>query len=267
MNEKLANKPNGISDRSRLSLRCQSFVSRLFAPFWLLLVTLLMRVVMGWRIRDLVKLRSEYKDLRGSGPVMICGNHLTMADSAIIAYALASPAWFLWRWFALPWNVPEWENFASNRISRVFAWLTKCVPIRRGGPTELVSDSLNRLTWLLQNGQTVLIFPEAGRSRTGRISLETPAHGVGRILTRVPETRVLCVYARGDQQHTWGNLPCRGEQFAVSMREVFPRSERGGLRGSVDMTNQILQTLVEMEAEHFSDSTLNYQPQPLKETS
>lgn len=210
-----------------------------------------MRWGMKWRIREIRELRQQYQKLRGEGPMLICANHLTMADSAVIAYALGSPWFFIRRWFASPWNVPEWENFAFSRTSRLLAWLAKCVPIRRGGPAESVADSLSRLTWLLQSGETVLIFPEAGRSRTGRVTLETPAHGIGRLLTRVPNTRVLCVYARGDKQTTWSHLPARGDNFHVAMQEISPSTERGGMRGSRELTLQILEQLVEMEEQYY----------------
>lgn len=240
-----------ITDESRRSLKTQSFFSGLLSPLWMPIISLVMRWGMRWRIRDLRALRKQYRELRGKGPMLVCANHLTMADSAVIACALGSPWFFAKRWFSLPWNVPEWENFAFSRGSRLMAWLTKCVPIRRGGSTESIADSLNRLTWLLMKGQTVMIFPEAGRSRTGRISLETPAHGIGRLLTRVPDTRVLCIYARGDKQSSWSHLPARGDHFHVAMQEIEPRTERGGIGGSRDLTLQILDQLVTMEGQYF----------------
>ena len=56
-----------------------------------------------------------------------------MVDSAIIAWALGSPGWYLRHFSALPWNVPERRNFAASPSQRVLVYLMKCVPITRGG--------------------------------------------------------------------------------------------------------------------------------------
>ena len=54
-------------------------------------------------------------------------------DSALVAWALGSPAWWWLHFSELPWNVPEETLFASTQPRRLLAWLLKCVPIRRGG--------------------------------------------------------------------------------------------------------------------------------------
>ena len=44
---------------------------------------------MGWRIENAAEARAEFRRLRREGgPLLVCANHLTMIDSALIAWAL-----------------------------------------------------------------------------------------------------------------------------------------------------------------------------------
>src|SRR5262249_30089850 len=157
-------------------------------------------------------------------------NHLTMVDSAIIAWALGSPVWFLVHYAALPWNVPERRNFAGSVTSRVLVYLMKCVPVVRGGDRGHVADVLARLAWLLGEGAAVVVCPEGGGSRSGRVEVETAAWGVGRLIGGVPGCRVLCVYLRGTRQEGFGSAPPSGEHFHVRLAVLGPRSELTGMR-------------------------------------
>src|SRR5690606_18124629 len=93
----------------------------------------------------------------------------------------------------LPWNVPEKANFSGTLLWNVTSFLGKCVYVQRGGPRHEVRRTLGRLVHLLRSGDVVSIFPEGGRSRTGRVDTENFAYGVGQLLLAVPEARVLCV--------------------------------------------------------------------------
>src|SRR5690606_18758161 len=93
---------------------------------------------------------------------------LTMIDSALVAWALGSPLDYLRDFAALPWNLPERRHFASRGWRRALVWLLKCVPIERGRRAD-VGRVLERAAWLLAQGESVLVFPEGGRSRTGRV--------------------------------------------------------------------------------------------------
>jgi 1-acyl-sn-glycerol-3-phosphate acyltransferase len=134
---------------------------------------------------------------------------------------------------------------------RALVWVVKCIPVRRGGDRREVGRVLARFTWLLSRGETGLMFPEGGRSRTGRVDTGATTYGVGRIVRALPGARVLCVYLRGERQETWSDAPVRGERFRVVVEELEPKSERGGLRGSIEVSQQVLGKLAEMEQEHF----------------
>lgn len=137
-------------------------------------------------------------------------------------------------------------------MNRCAAWLVKCIPVVRGGSREDVSRVLDRVRHLLSRGETALLFPEGGRSRSGRVEPESATYGVGRILTAVPDCRTLCVYLRGDQQETWSTIPDRGDSFYVEFEVFEPESDHRGLRRSRDLARQIVQKLAEMEEEYFA---------------
>jgi hypothetical protein len=238
---------------SRAALERQRLAGRIAAVVWLPLVTLLMRAGLRWRIRDAAARRREYAALLADPrPLLVVANHLTMVDSAVIAWGLGSASDHFVRYRGLPWNVPLQRRVESAWLWRVLAYLMKCVPIPRGGDRREVTHVIERLGYLLRRGDVVLVFPEGGRSRSGRIDGEAAtADGVGRLIREVEGCRVLCVYARGDGQHTWSNLPARGETFTISLRVVEPGTTLQGPRASRDLATQVVRHLADMEREHF----------------
>jgi hypothetical protein len=241
--------------RDRRGLALQRAIGRLLSPVWVPATVALMRFGMGWRIEGMNAARREYRSLcsSGDGPLLVCANHLTMIDSALIAWALGSPGWFLARYATLPWNVPERRNFADSPVSRVLVYLMKCVPVTRGGNRGDVAGVLARLSYLLGRGETVLVFPEGGRSRSGRVELENATYGVGRLIGNLPRCRVLCVYLRGEHQDGFSDLPARGERFHVRFALLRPTSDLKGMRRAADLARQVVGTLAELEQRYFDD--------------
>ncbi|MFA7465387.1 MAG: 1-acyl-sn-glycerol-3-phosphate acyltransferase, partial [Syntrophales bacterium] len=124
--------------------------------------------IRGYRVRDLRKVRRQCAAHfeRHKGPWIVCANHLTMIDSGILIYSMMSlPGHFL-RYRLLPWNLPERDNFQRNIFLSLLCYLTKCIPVSRGGDREEMKKTLDRCNHLLAMGQNLMIFPEGGRSRT-----------------------------------------------------------------------------------------------------
>jgi 1-acyl-sn-glycerol-3-phosphate acyltransferase len=232
-------------------LEVQAGVGRLAAPILVPLLTFAMRWLWGYRIRGVRELRRRVRELRAEGrPLLICSNHLTMIDSALIVWALGSSGYYATHYSALPWNLPERRNFGGAVAMLVY--LLKCLPIVRGGSRRDIADILHGVEYVMARGEPVMIFPESGRSRTGRVNPESPALAVGRLISSVPGCRVLCVYLRGDRQVTWSNLPARGDTFSVELAVFEPVSTVSGLRRSRDLTQQVIQRLTEMEEAYFA---------------
>ena len=110
---------------------------------------------------------------------------------------------------------------------------------------------MNRVAYLMQRGELALVFPEGGRSRSGRVSTQSLAWGVGRIVASVPQCRVACVYVRGHKQKTWGSIPQIGDRFYAKVDLVEPKSDYKGARRSRDLATQIVTRLIAMEKEYF----------------
>jgi 1-acyl-sn-glycerol-3-phosphate acyltransferase len=246
---------DGLPDAERRALHRQRAVSRALSPLWIPVFTGLMAWFFRWRVADAGELRATYRALReGSrAPLLICANHLTMLDSFVLGWALGGWRWYLTHFSSLPWNTPERVHFASNWWKRALTYLLKCVPITRGSDRKEVALVLAKVQHLLSLGEVVMLFPEGARSRSGRVELESAAYGVGRIVAAVPGCRVLCVYLRGDGQEGMTDAPRHGEVFRGRTALLEPKSDQGGLRGSLEISRQIVAKLVELERSHFDD--------------
>jgi hypothetical protein len=240
---------------ARLRLHVQRAVSFALAPLWIAALLAWLRLVSGYRIEDAAALRARYRELRRSGaPILVCPNHLTMLDSALVAWALAGPTAYLRDFGALPWNLPDRTNFASRWWSRALVYVLKCRPIDRGGRRAEVGAILDEAAWLLRRGEALLVFPEGRRSRSGRVERDARSFGPGRLIAAAPGCRVLCVHLRGERQQAFGLVPPRGDRFHVQLDCFEPRSEQAGMRRALDLTQQVLERLAALEERHFREA-------------
>jgi 1-acyl-sn-glycerol-3-phosphate acyltransferase len=242
-----------LDRRAARSLERQSRLGWLAFPALSSAAIFYLRVVRGNRVKNLRAVRRQFREIARSGrPIVICANHLTMIDSFFIHWALCSPLgyWLHFRWFA--WNVPAVENFQRGALLKLMSYVGKTVPIDRAGSPAHHKEVLGKLAHLVQKGELVTIFPEAGRSRTGRIEPKQVAYGVGQILRDVPDALVICVYQRGEQQVTWGFQPVRGDEIHVELETLETKTESSGRRASRDLSRQIIDKLKAMEDRYFA---------------
>ena len=242
-----------LSFRVKALLTLQNGLGRVtavvLAPCYFALIRL-----MGYRIRDLKAVRAlcrrEFK--RHEGPWLICANHLTMADSVLLSYAMLSLSAHMraYRW--IPWNLPERNNF-RNPFLVLLCYLSKCIPVQRGGPRAEMKQTLEKCAYLFSHKQRLLIFPEGGRSRTGRVDTEQFSYGVGRFLDDdSQDLRVMCLYLRGDSQASYSSVPVFGERFTVLVDVFKPvKSALTGLRAQREYAGQIIGRLAIMEERYF----------------
>lgn len=218
------------------------------------LAVLVMRFILHYRVANLPQLRRRFQALLGEErtPLLICANHLTLIDSAIVQWTLASNWTYLKKFRLFAWNMPERRNFASNVFLRTLCYLLKCVPVVRQGPAKETKLILDKLHYLLAHHEALFIFPEGTRSKKGRVDTENFGYGVGRLFSQVEGARVLCVYQRGKQQHRSSTVPKRGEEFYTDLELIYPASEYTGLRAARDIATQIVEKLHEMEQKYFA---------------
>ncbi len=240
--------------KEKFALKIQYLVGWITFPFWGPFLIALMRFVGRYKVQQLREIRRHYKQLKRSaeGPIIVCSNHLTKIDSVILNWSFASMFSYMRSFKIFSWNLPERANFYQNFILRILCYLGSCVPIDRGGSRNVVKKSLDKVIYLLKKGHTITVFPEGGRSRTGRIDLDSFTYGVGRLVNKVKDCNVLCVYLRGHNQKEYSNIPPRGARFYLDMELIRPQSTHSGLRATRDVANQIVSKLVLMEQAYFA---------------
>ena len=233
----------------------QYILGRIFivatAPLCFLFVRL-----MRYRTRDLKRIRAKIRLIyeEHEGPWLICPNHLTMIDSLVISYGMASLADHILHFKQIPWNLPERKNFQQNRFLALLCYLLKCLPVDRGGSREELQKLLVKCCLLLSRGEGLMIFPEGGRSRTGYVDREKCSYGVGRFIDECKHCRVMLVYLRGDRQKTYGRTPRFGERFTMTVEVFDPdRMDGGGLRAQREYARRIVERLAGMEEEYFAE--------------
>jgi 1-acyl-sn-glycerol-3-phosphate acyltransferase len=242
-----------LGSKERFKIEFQRCVDRALFPFTAVYAIVWLRVVNRFKIPNIKEIRRKFAELesQGTGPLLICGNHLTLVDTVIKEWALTSNARYLRRFSLFPWSLPEKKNFANHWFWKVAAYLGKCIYIVRKGPPEETKLVLDKVKYLLERGEAVSIFPEGGRSRVGRVDTENFAYGTGKIIQSVANPRVLCVFLRGKHQREYTDFPMRGEEFYVDIEMIHPRSPHKGLRADRDLATQVIQKLAEMEKRFF----------------
>ncbi len=242
-----------LSSRALVGLRVQRAVAHVLFPLLGPLIVLAMWI-WGYRIEKKAEIRRRFREMtRGyDGPLLICSNHMTKVDSAFIACAMSSNWSYMIRFHRFPWNIPEWKNFYQSLGLRLICYLAKCVPIVREGTTEQKRESLAKLEYVLGRGETVAIFPEGGRSRTGKLDMENFGYGTGQLWERVPGVRVICVYMRGYTQDSYTATPVRGERMFADIQQVDVQTEHSGRRAARDVTRQIMNALHELEGRYYA---------------
>lgn len=234
----------------------------LLLPFCSVLL-LLMKYFRGYTIENMTEIRAEFRRIweekkRDNAPLIICANHLTFIDSALIIWALASNRWYFFNYKAFTWNLPAGDFFKKKLHYHLTLYLTKCIFLDRKGSAAHKNAVLNLCRYLLEQGNIVLIFPEGQRSRTGVFDDERLRFGVGKIITSLERAKVLCVYLRSDKQETFSNYPPKDSIFSLKMRLIEPTATNlSKKQASVEIVKQIGATIKEMENQYFAETDKN----------
>jgi 1-acyl-sn-glycerol-3-phosphate acyltransferase len=103
-----------------------------------------------------------------SGGLLVAANHASYLDIPLLGCGMKRRAWYLGRSDLFP--VP-----VLNAVLRSLGW----IPVRMG---RLDREAFGKAIDLIRAGKVVVIFPEGGRSRDGR--LRPPKAGIGVIVSK-----------------------------------------------------------------------------------
>ena len=117
-------------------LALQKALARLVSPLSLLAVYGFLRLVLGLRLADAAAARRAFRELADEDdPLLICANHLTMIDSALVAWALGSPGWYFLNFRRLAWSTscsnsrtPSTSRSPTRTSTRSRRWATPWSP-------------------------------------------------------------------------------------------------------------------------------------------
>ncbi|MER3431789.1 MAG: hypothetical protein C4325_01260 [Blastocatellia bacterium] len=235
------------------------------------LLVILMKYFRGYRIENMAAIREQFKEIwsekeSGGWPLLICANHLTFIDSALIMWALASNFWYLSNYKAFAWNVAAGDFFKKKLHYHAILYLTKCIFIDRKGSPAHKNAVLILCRYLLAKGNIVLIFPEGQRSRDGKFDVDRLRFGAGKILSSLENARVLCIYLRSPLQKGFSNYPPKGSRFSLKMTLIKPRTDGKSKKlASIAAVKEIGAVIKEMENEFFAtdNARANLQTQRL----
>lgn len=226
----------------------------LFGPLMNFLVWKIYRL----SVPQLKQLRKDFQQIlaAGSGPMLICSNHLTLVDSVIQAVFFNSCWGYWWNFSQMAWNVPEKKNVTRSWPWRLICFLGKCIPVERNTAGPKAKKSLAKMLYVLRRGDLLSIFPEGRRSRSGNVEQIDFSYGPGQLLQHLPHARVLCVYMRATKGPSFSDFPQKGEEFYMRIASFQPSSMLEGRKKIKDLSGQIIAQLVQMEQEFLGRENL-----------
>jgi len=218
--------------RDKAGLELQRLVSFFLMFVFGPIIHGLYHVRFRYSAHDTAGVRKKFAQIRRDhpGPILLCTNHLTLIDSIVQGVILNSLLRYMTRVSALPWNLPERKNFDKSLAWRLTCYLGRCIPVTRGASQEESRRVQNKMTYVLQRGDIISIFPEGTRSRSGRIDPDEFSYGPG----------------------GFAHFPATGERFYLDMEVIKPVSDKKGLRQTRDYSQQIVAHLITMEERFFS---------------
>lgn len=240
-----------IPKKEKIKLFFQKFLGNLLFIIIGNLVLFYLKFIRKYKYHNIKELRKFYKEnLKKNQSILICPNHITYVDSAILQWFLANNLFYLFNFSKFPWNIPAKENVRKSLLFTIIAYLTKCILIERRGTKEHKELVFEKLKYLLYNKEPVCIFIQGTRNPV--LEEEQIHYGAGQLAVEVPNTKILVVYLRGKNQKEKSIFPAKDEEFFLKYKLLEPKSNQKGIRAYKEISLQVFKELKEMENEYFS---------------
>ena len=221
-----------LTDADIASLRRQRFWSRFLTVPTYLFVVAYLRLVYRYRIEDVDAFRRQVwaeLDKHPDVGVIWAANHHTLIDSFLIFWAVFPPS-RIFRSSRICWSTPEYTNYyklggpVKAPLIRLLMYLCRCIPFLREGDDAYAvawrEKVFDKCVWLLREGETVFVYPEAQRSRSGWLERRRPKDFLGRMALEAPKAKFLCVYLRGERQVFRTAYPADADRFRVRFKLI-----------------------------------------------
>lgn len=143
------------------------------------------------RVLNRTEVYNKHVLQRAKPPFLFCSNHVSMLDDAFVGPQVFIPR-SLWDLRFIPYHAPEKKNFFKGPFFSLVMHAARAIPITRG--KGIYQSGMERMINVLKRGNTVHIYPEGTRTRTGQIG--KAKIGVGR-LVRESGAYVIPCYHRG----------------------------------------------------------------------
>lgn len=163
-----------------------------------------------------------------SGPLVIVPNHVTYADPPLVSIPVRRPVYYM-AWNAL-FEVPG------------LSWLIRRL---RAFPVDIdAADprAAREAVRLLQSGEAVMIFPEAGRSTTGRLGRFKP--GAFRLACSLGVPVLPVTIAGGHESWPPGRLLPRPGRLTITYHPVIPPPPGSDLKAAARALSQQVRRVV-----------------------
>jgi len=184
-----------------------------------------------------LKVRVTGRNKLVPGPQILASNHVSNFDPLLVGLGARHEVHFL----------AKEELFNASRL---FAWLIHTFnswPVRRGGGDPA---AIKRCSWLLGKRQTIVLFPEGTRSRTGELNHFKPGIGMLAITNHVPVvpvhlggvSRSIISYLvdRDFVKRRYRKKPQRNEGIRISFADpVYPEGFAADRQGYEDLAQEV----------------------------
>ncbi len=171
------------------------------------------------------------ENIPADGPLLVVANHLNLTDPPLLAISLGRETIFMAK-----------EELFRSPLTAYFVGNFGAFPVHRG---KLDRKALRQAQQVLTDGRALIMFPEATRSKSGRLQRAYPGSALIAMRGGVP---ILPVGISGTERVRGIGWIFRRPRITVNIGRPFnlPSSGRLSRAGLVDNTDLIMERIAEL---------------------